>query len=189
VKTGSEGTYALGWGVGEAWGLRAVGHGGGTFGFGSDVTFFPEIGLGIFVVGNRIPDGAVLAVARQRLLELVFDADLGVEDKARERLKLREESLAVGRGKLADSVPPAALLGRYHNADLGEVTLKQEGERVILDVGEWTSTVRVVKESESPNTLLLLGGPGDGLPLRYELGDAPVLIASDGQHEYRFTRK
>jgi hypothetical protein len=69
------------------------------------------------------------------------------------------------------------------------VTLKQEGERVILDVGEWTSTVRVVKESESPNTLLLLGGPGDGLPFRYELGDAPILITTDGQHEYRFTRR
>ena len=189
VKTGSEGSYALGWAVGRAWGLRAIGHGGGTFGFGSDVTFFPDLDLGIFIVGNRIPDGAVLALAKQRLLELVFDTNLGAEEKARERLNLRAESLATGRSKLADGLPPAALLGSYRNADLGPVTLRREGDRMILDAGEWTSTLRAIQASESPNTLLLLGGPGDGLPLRYELSDPPVLITSDGQHEYRFTRK
>ncbi|MEZ4441398.1 MAG: serine hydrolase domain-containing protein [Polyangiaceae bacterium] len=188
VKIGADSHYGLGWILSSSHGLRTISHGGGTFGFGSQLVFFPDLDVGLFISGNRIPDGNVLRAAEGRLLELLFGVDLKVRDKIETAIAERKRLFAEGVAKIADEAPPAALAGRYRNEVLGELNAEVQGRRLRIDVGEWKAFLVPVVESEGKQRLRLLGGPLDGLVMRYELTPKPVLLLSDGQHEFRFER-
>lgn len=188
VKIGADSAYGLGWVLSESHGLKTVHHGGGTFGFGTQVVFFPDIQVGLFISGNRLPNGNVLRAAEGRLLEMLFDVDLKVRDKTATAIAERERLLAESMAKIVDEAPPAELVGRYRNPTLGSLVAKLDGKRLLVDVGEWKAHLVPLVESEGKQRLRLLGGPLDGMPLRYELTPKPVLILSDGQHDFRFEK-
>lgn len=188
VKIGAESAYGLGWILSETHGLKTVHHGGGTFGFGTQVVFFPEIQVGLFISGNRSPDGNVLRAAEGRLVEMLFDVDLKVRDKTETAIAERERLFAEGMQKVSDEAPPAALAGRYRNPTLGALAATMDGKRLRIDVGEWKAHLVPLVETEGKQRLRLLGGPLDGMPVRYELEPKPALIMSDGQHDFRFER-
>lgn len=62
-------TMALGFYEKWTFGHRGIGHGGDTTLFHSDLTLFPEQGVGIFIALNSGGDGGLSFAIRQRLLE------------------------------------------------------------------------------------------------------------------------
>src|SRR5207302_9933930 len=86
VKLSDKAGYGMGWVIGKYRGLTAVEHNGGTMGFNSDLVFFPELGLGLFLVANRSP--AVMATAlRERLTELLFDLEPRTKSSLEARIR------------------------------------------------------------------------------------------------------
>lgn len=71
-----ESKYALGWLVGKKRGLDVVQHGGGTFGFSSDLVLFPTIQSGIVLLTNSSSGGLVLEPIVEKILSLWFNVDL-----------------------------------------------------------------------------------------------------------------
>lgn len=64
VKVSDKTSYGMGWLVGKYRGLNAIEHSGGTMGFNSDLVFFPDLGIGLFIVGNRSPTAISGALQR-----------------------------------------------------------------------------------------------------------------------------
>ncbi len=183
VKAGDKGAYGLGWVIGKSHGLRTIGHGGGTFGFNTQVVFFPDLNVGLLVVANRSPNGGVLRGAIGRMIELLFDKDLKVRakfDKARsETARLIQEAEA----KIDTTKPPRELAGRYRHPKLGPVVVTQRPKELLMDVGEWSARLVALKPSEGARRLRLVGGPLDGMTVRYTLKPEVTLIMNDGQHD------
>ncbi len=154
--------YGLGWGNGEYRGLRVVSHTGGTGGFSAEIAFLPEADLGIVILTNSLSLAPVpltfeFAVAI-RLFELLFDQPAEFDAQ----LMAQAEALAASRPPPAlGKVEPAAIapyLGRYDQAELGEVSLSLRGDRLVLDAGELSSELRPLADGGT-NIVYLLHDP------------------------------
>jgi hypothetical protein len=192
VEVSADASYGLGWIVGEYEGVRVLSHGGNTFGFTSELVFLPDHDLGISVLTNQRMS-ALNQVVRYRLLDLLFEHDSGIEELLAFQLGLMEEA----RDELSDSLEPsiepeavAAHLGAFDNEDLGEVTLAWQGERLVLDVGEFAAEIRARLTEEDEIEYFTFDPPLAGIPL--ELGEdedgQPVLILGVGVVEYTFNQ-
>ncbi|HEY7066066.1 MAG TPA: serine hydrolase [Chloroflexota bacterium] len=155
--------YGLGWMNGQYRGLRVVRDEGGTAGFTATIAFLPEADLGIVVLTNSfslapIPLAFDYAV-QFRLFELLFDQPAEFDAQ----LMAQGDALAAARPSLAlGTVDPAAVapyLGRYHNAELGEVSLSLRGDRLVLDAGELSSELRPRADGGAPTVYLLHDPP------------------------------
>lgn len=136
-----EAGYGLGIDVERRSGLEAIGHDGGSMGFGTSLLLFPRLRLGLIVLTNvrngtpceQLPFNAAV---KRKVLELLFDgarpkADV-IVDAA---LAFRRD--AVKRGAAVERSPDPAWLsgldGTYRHATLGTVTVKSG----VFDAGEW----------------------------------------------------
>ena len=96
-------------GMRKTQGIRHITHGGGTMGFATLVSFFPDKQLGVVMISNGTGGHLVAGMVQSRLLELWFDID----NKAQERLDF---ALTAQREELAklqqrSSVPKAGWIG------------------------------------------------------------------------------
>jgi CubicO group peptidase (beta-lactamase class C family) len=142
VKVDAQTSYGLGWFVGEYKGVRLIQHEGNTLGFTSLLAFLPDKGLGVVVLSNAQSANAFTMAVLNRVLELAFDQSQEYEAKFRFALeaqaKARQESLAALTGKL-DAAALQPYLRRFHNPDLGELTLSQRNGRLFASIGGFTS--------------------------------------------------
>jgi len=142
VKVDAQTSYGLGWFVGEYKGVRLIQHGGNTLGFTSLLAFLPDKELGVVVLSNAQSANAFTMAVLNRVLELAFDQSQEYEAKFRFALeaqaKARQESLAALTGKL-DAAALQPYLRRFHNPDLGELTLSQRNGRLFASIGGFTS--------------------------------------------------
>lgn len=181
--------YGLGWAIGKQRGLTVIEHSGGTIGFNSDVAFFPELGVGLFIVGNRSPTPMTREV-RERLLELLFDLPAKVEGKHVHNLAEMKRSLVELSAKASKDPVAAELMGTYHNDRLGTVVLKTTPKGAMLDAGEWMGRLAVFDPKERPNTLLLLDGLLKGLTFQVQTKEGKKsLLLTASQSDYVFTRR
>jgi CubicO group peptidase (beta-lactamase class C family) len=155
--------YGLGWSNGEYRGLRVVSHAGGTGGFSAEIAFLPDADLGIVILTNSlalspIPLAFEFAV-EIRLFELLFDQPAEFDAQLMAQAKAAAESRP---SRSLGKVEPAAVapyLGRYENAELGEVSLSLRGERLVLNTGELNSELRPLAASGAETVYLLHDPP------------------------------
>ena len=150
--------YGLGWGVGAYGGQRLINHSGATLGFSSLATFLPDANLGLAILTNGSGTASRFNNAVQlRLLELVFDQPAAADDRFTAFLTAADQQRADLLAQLGQVDPAAAtpFLGRYANADLGDLTLALREGKLLLTVGGFQSALRPRRDADAPVTAYL----------------------------------
>ncbi len=185
-------SYGLALFLDESRGIKAIGHGGNTFGFTADATFFPDHGLGLVVLTNAASANAYTAAVRRRLVELLFDADEEAEKALAFGLKQTED--AIKRQMEEITLTPDAtfidpLIGRWTNPRLGTIEIRRETGGVVLDAGEWNAPIGEHKDKSGVRRILLTGPPFAGFAFWPQVNDGkPGLLFETAQQKYWFER-
>ena len=142
VSVGRNVTYGMGLELEELKGVTMVHHGGDLTGYHSDMLWLPEHGAGAVILMNGDPGGFLRYAFRRKFLELLFDgrkeADAWVTNIAKgffDDLASRRRLVTVP----ADAADAAKLASRYANDELGEIEIRRDGSKLVLDAGEWKS--------------------------------------------------
>ncbi len=132
VKISAKQSYGLALFIDESRGLTAIGHGGNTFGFSADATFFPEHGIGFVMLTNAQAANGYIGAVRRRLVELLFDANEEAEKGLAFGIKQQAETIKKQLTEIT-MTPEAAfvepVLGRWTNPRLGAIEIRREGDR------------------------------------------------------------
>lgn len=190
AKVTNDAGYGMGWIVGSYRGLTAIEHSGGTIGFNSDLVFFPEIGVGLFIAGNRSP-AAMTGAVRARLFELLFDLEPRSDGDHEQNIAELRRLIGLELTKTIDAPVADALLGTYDGGVLGAIQLVRDAEgRVVLDAGEWKGRLAVYDPKERPDALLLVSGPARGTALQIvEREGKKALMIKHSQTDYVLTKQ
>ncbi|MFN3200423.1 MAG: serine hydrolase domain-containing protein [Bradymonadia bacterium] len=189
VKVHDTAGYGMGWIEGTYKGLRVVGHGGATMGFNSDLLFFPDLGVGFFVVANRSP-AMLHGAVKTRLLELLFDQPEEIEGKLTQELFQTQRLLNEQSSKVSKAPFPDALLGTYHSPRLGPLKVSRVKDAVMMDAGEWSGTLAVYSPEDRADTVIITSGVMQGMLLYHgQVDGVPTLTLKHSQSDYVFTQK
>lgn len=190
VRVGPRSSYGLGLATSELRRLPVVTHDGGTFGFVTRLTLFPEKNLGLVILTNTTSAGALFVDAvTQRLVEVAFagkeqaarDLDKGIEQDREQWMKLHE--------KIAAPVPAdviARVSGTWKSERLGTFAFSSTKDGLRVDVGEWSSRLGYEKSDDGTVRLFFVDPPVEGLPMTLEDG---AIVVALGQESHRFTKK
>ncbi len=147
--------YGLGFGLRDYRGRKIVSHSGGLPGYVSQVALVPEERLGLVVLTNQEETGAFEAVKYR-----IFDEYLGspvppvdwiaafrkrVEDERRKAEETVAKAAAARDAASRPSLPLAKYAGRYRDAWYGDVTITEEGGRLVFAM---TRTPRMIADLE-----------------------------------------
>jgi CubicO group peptidase (beta-lactamase class C family) len=192
VKITDKASYALALLADESRGLQAFGHGGNTFGFTADATFFPEHGVGLVVLTNAAAANAYTAAVRRRLVEVLFDANEEAEKGLAYALKQVDEVIKKQLEEITLK-PEAAfvepLLGAWTNPRLGKIEIRREGDGFLLDAGEWSAPVGEHKDKSGARKVVLTGPPFAGFAFWPQENEGrPGLLFETAQQKYWFER-
>jgi CubicO group peptidase (beta-lactamase class C family) len=185
-------SYGLALFLDESRGLQAIGHGGNTFGFTADATFFPDHGLGLVVLTNVAAANGYTAAVRRRLVELLFDADEEAERTLAFGLKQTEDAIKKQLEEIT-LTPDAAfidpLIGRWTNPRLGTIEIRRDPDGVVLDAGEWQAPVGEHTDTSGARRILLTGPPFAGFAFWPQTTEGkPGLLFETAQQKYWFER-
>lgn len=192
VAVSADSDYGLGWFVDDYKGLQLIQHGGNTLGFSSEFGFLPEVDLGIVVLTNAQASNIINVAIRERLFEIAFEQEPAIGDVLTSQLAQAEEQFAAILADLSDEIDAEAVepyLGTYTNDALGAITLSLVDSELILDAGEFQTTLwAVTSEDAEPNTYIMSNAPLPTTPvsLRDEDGE-PVVVVGQSIAEYTFT--
>jgi hypothetical protein len=190
VKIDDNSSYGLGLFVQNDHGVQVLHHGGNTLGFTSDLFVLPEHELGVIVLTNAGGANSFRRAVRRRFLEILFDGKetakpelLASEARARRAL---DETIA-----LIKPTPDAGwmekLVGKYRNADLGDLEVRKQGAGFVLDVGEWKSPATEEVDLDKTEKLILTGAPFAGFDMVPVVENGvPTLVLDAGQVKYVF---
>ena len=191
VAVGEDLNYGMGLMVDTSRGIPIVHHGGDLLGYHSDMIWLPEQQVGAVILTNGDEGHRLRGPLLRRLQELIFDGKEEAQGDLDASIKVMRAGLAKERERLtlpADPAEAGKLAARYHNDALGNVDVRREAGKVILDAGEWHSEAASRKNEDGSISFITTEVSAQGI----ELVVAPVkdgkrgLIARDGQHEYRF---
>jgi CubicO group peptidase (beta-lactamase class C family) len=134
--------YGLGFGLRDYRGHKLASHTGGLPGYVSRVTLVPDARLGVVVLTNQED-----TVAFDAITYVVLDGFLGAPDppvdwlaafrrRAEEEQRKAQEAVAKARAARSEetrsTLPLARYAGRYRDPWYGEVTVGEEGGRLVL---------------------------------------------------------
>jgi CubicO group peptidase (beta-lactamase class C family) len=189
VPMGEFATYGMGLMVDNEWGVPVVHHGGDMLGYHSDMFWFPEAGVGGVILTNGKGWLIRRALIRKTLEELYDGRPEAAEDAA---AAIEQSKADVGAERKRLTVPPdpavvAKLAKKYTSVALGDVDLRTDGPRMLLDVGEWKSPL-ATRKNDDGTTSLVTTGPGikDVNLVVGEQHGKRTLVLRDRQHEYTF---
>jgi CubicO group peptidase (beta-lactamase class C family) len=192
AKISAKQSYGLALFVDESRGLTAIGHGGNTFGFTADATFFPEHGLALIVLTNAAGANAYTGVVRRRLIEILFDADEEAEKALAFGLEQTREAIKRQMTEVTLTPDPAfidPMLGTWTNPRLGTIEFRRDGAGVVFDAGEWRTTVGEHKDKSGIRRVLLTSPPFAGLAFWPQASEGkPGLLFETAQQKYVFER-
>jgi CubicO group peptidase (beta-lactamase class C family) len=182
-------SYGLGLVVERSHGLQTIWHTGGTAGFTTEIFFLPEHDFGAVLLTNG-SGNFFTGVVHRKLLELLFDA----RDEAKANLEHRWRRLkdAMAKELAKTTLSPsrewlAKVSGEYHNASLGKVSVRLQGEKGIFDAGEWRSSVGRKQERDGTQKLVLVEPPFNDLELLVgEKEGKRTLLLETNQQRYLF---
>ena len=185
-------SYGLALFLDESRGITAIGHGGNTFGFTADATFYPEHALGLVVLTNVASANAYTAAVRRRLVELLFDADEEAEKALAFSVKQTDDAIKRQMEEITLTPEPAfvdPLIGRWTNPRLGTIEIRRDKTGVVLDAGEWHAPVGEHKDKSGARRLLLTGAPFAGFAFWPQSNDGKAgLLFETAQQKYWFER-
>ena len=195
ASVGKNVTYGMGLMVEELKGVTMVYHGGDNVGYHSDVLWLPEHGAGAVILMNGDPGGYVRYAFRRKFLELLFDgrkeADAWVSNIAKgffEDLASRRKLVTVP----ADANDAAKLASRYANDELGEITIRRDGPKLILDVGEWRSELASRRNADGTVSFRIIEPGIEPFDVELVTGTANnkrTLTLHEAQEKYVFVEK
>jgi CubicO group peptidase (beta-lactamase class C family) len=190
VKISDTSSYGLGLFVDSDRGVQVVHHGGNTLGFTSDLFVLPEHDLGVVLLTNAGGGNAFRRAVRRRFLEIIFDGEPTAQTlmtAAHARAKQAIDEVVALIKPTPDPAWMGKLVGKYHNADLGDLEVRKQGDTYILDVGEWKSPATQEVDLDKTEKLILTGAPFAGFDVvpREENGKT-VLVLDGGQLKYVF---
>jgi len=186
VAIGSGLHYGLGLMLGDRSGVRHAGHGGNTIGFTSNLIFYPDLDLGLVVLTNLGGADTFTGVVDRMVLEAV----LPIDERAERLGEQTRRTEAAGLAQLAQRlvVPTAReradVVGAYRSDELGSMTITETEGRVVADVGEWSSELKMA-DAAGERTWLFAEPPLTGFPIRTT---ADTLTLPAPQHDYVFNR-
>ena len=189
VKISETSAYGLGLFVENDRGVQIVQHGGNTLGFTASLFVLPEHDYGVVILTNAAGANAFTRSVRRRFLELAFDGKatakddlVAAEGRAKQSL---DETVALIKPAAAGWMP--GLVGKYHNADLGGLEVRKQGEGFVLDVGEWKSKAVHEVDLDKTAKLLLISPPFTGFNIVPQEADGKTTLVLDGgQIKYVF---
>jgi len=190
IPIGEDHTYGMGLMVLSRWGTPVVHHGGDLLGYHSDFFVLPEHGVGAVILTNANNGELIRGPLLRRLLEVVFDGKPEAEgDVAAQAKRIRAEQQEL-RSRLdipPDPVVLTGLAGLYRSPELGPLAIVRQGNRTLVDVGEWHSAVGTRKNDDGSISLITIDPGYVGFEFVIGQKDGKrVLITRDGQHEYFF---
>ena len=192
VKISAKQSYGLALFVDESRGLQAIGHGGNTFGFSADATFFPEHDLALVVLTNAQASNAYMGAVRRKLVELLFDADQEAETNFAFGIKQLGENIKKQLEEITLTPDPAfvePLAGAWTNPRLGVINVRREGNGFTLDAGEWKAPIGEHKDRSGARRIILTGPPFAGLTFWPQQTEGkPTLLFETAQQKYVFER-
>jgi CubicO group peptidase (beta-lactamase class C family) len=183
-------TYGMGLNIEDRYGVTSIGHGGGLYGYRSQMRWLPDHGVGIVILTNANTGDQLIRVVYRFLLDLLFDGKSEAVEDLLTAARTVRESLAKERPRLAvpaDDRAVAALAARYEHPSLGAIDVKRSGAATRFDFGEWASDV--ASRSNDDGTLSFVAiSPGIG-GFNFMVGQAGgkrTLTLRDAQSEYVF---
>jgi CubicO group peptidase (beta-lactamase class C family) len=192
VKINADASYGLGWVVARTKGLQVIEHGGGTMGFATNLTFYPEKGLGVVMIANgsggHMAEDAILS----RLLELWFGHDEHSGDRLRNDVGEMKKSLSELKPRLKQ--PPAEwiapYLGTHFNAEIGELSItKSPDGRYLMKVGGYETGLLRHEGQKDRQALMFTAPPLAGFELFLLDGKEGTLELVRAQERYVFQRR
>jgi hypothetical protein len=192
VKINAKQSYGLALFIDESRGLKAIGHGGNTFGFSADAAFFPEHGVGLVVLTNAAAANAYTGAVRRKLIELLFDANEEAEKGLAFNIKQVGEVVKKQLEEITMNPEPTfvePLIGTWTNPRLGAIEIRREGDGFTLDAGEWKVPIGEHRDKSGARKVILTGPPFVGFafwPQKNE--DRPALLFETAQQKYWFER-
>ena len=194
VKLSADTSYALGWMITDAKGLRKIEHAGNTFGFTSGLALLPDKGLGAVVLTNARASNVFNEAVIRRVIDLAFDQDTEAgEVDFHYALKVAADALAKAAEHESSHVDAAAVgghLGSYANPALGDLALSFEGGRFLADVGEFRTALWRYTGDDGTVAYLAADPPLAGLELELTHGadGAPTVTIASPPDRYVFER-
>ena len=192
VKISAKQAYGLALFIDQSRGLQAIGHGGNTFGFSADATFYPEHGIGLVVLTNAAAANAYTGAVRRKLVELLFDANEEAEKGLAFSIKQLGAVIKKQLEEITMKPDPAfvePLVGTWTNSRLGAIEIRREGDGFTLDAGEWTAPVGEHKDQSGARKIILTGPPFVGLAFWSQKNEGkPALLFETAQQKYWFER-
>jgi CubicO group peptidase (beta-lactamase class C family) len=192
VKISAKQSYGLALMIDESRGLTAIGHGGNTFGFSADATFFPEHNVAFIMLTNAQAANAYMGAVRRRLVELLLDANEEAEKGLAFGIKQQAEAIKKQLAEIT-MTPDAAfvdpVLGSWTNPRLGTIEFRREGTGVILDAGEWKSSIGEHKDQSGVRRLISTGPPFAGFAFWPQTAEGKsTILFETAQQKYVFER-
>ncbi|HEU5431118.1 MAG TPA: serine hydrolase domain-containing protein, partial [Thermomicrobiales bacterium] len=185
--------YAMGWVTGAWHGQRLVWHDGATLGFESQVAMLPGAGVGVVILTNGGPGASLFALAAEyRLFESLYGLPPEAGPLLTKAFAAQRQLVKTAAASLApvDPTAVAPFLGRYHNPELGGVTLSRHDGDLLLDAGEIRAPARRVAGSDPPRyafTTRPLDNPGIVLTLETGRDGQPqvkIAVGAEGGESY-----
>jgi CubicO group peptidase (beta-lactamase class C family) len=162
-RSGEKTSYGLALGIETYRDVQVYSHSGGLPGWSSNMFFLPDHGVAAVILSNTGgPSPVVYGAFRRRLFEVLFDGRDEAKEDIAYALKNAEADLLKETSKV-DPAPDKAwlakLAGTYEDAMYGKLTIRVEGGRGILDVGEWKGDIGRKKEEDGSLKVVLTTPP------------------------------
>lgn len=180
--------YGLAWMVGKNTGLKMVGHGGGTMGFISEFTFFPELNRAIIIQSNSSNAGFAHPALVSKILELWFGQDLKSSELLDSNLKMATQTLTAIKDNAFDLTPDymKPFLGEHFNEEIGQMTISVEGASFFVSIGGNKFKVTGYRESSGAERLMIVDLPFMGFTIEPVFSATASVKMAHGQESYEF---
>jgi CubicO group peptidase (beta-lactamase class C family) len=192
VKISARQSYGLALFVDESLGLQSIGHGGNTFGFTADATFFPEHNLGLIILTNAQASNGFTGAVRRRLIELLLDGEENAERSFAFNIKQQAEVIKKQLQEITTTPDPAFVepaLGTWTNPRLGTIEIRRERNGFVFDAGEWRAPIGEHKDTTGVRRIIMTGPPFAGFAFWPQTTDGKTtLLFETAQQKYLFER-
>ena len=190
VPTGENAWYGMGLEENARYGVPVIHHGGDLLGFHSDMMWVPSAGAGAVIMANSDDGVQLRGPLLRRLLEILYDGNPEAEAEIKAAVARTKAEVAEMRSRVTlppDPAAVAALASRYHNPELGPLTVNRDGGRLHFRFNAWGSDMGSHRNTDG-TTSFISASPGIiGVEAVVGTKDGkPTLIVRDSQHEYVF---
>jgi CubicO group peptidase (beta-lactamase class C family) len=183
--------YGMGLSDDMSSGVSVIQHGGSMFGYKSNWFALPEAGVGAVVLTNSDVGYDLTNALKRRLLETLYDGKPEAVETIASDAKHAQAELAKLRADIVRPAPrdtAAQLVGAYANADLGPLSLRYDGEKLMARGTSMWSEVGTRKNPDGSTSLITVSPGAIGLEFLIATRNGkPALVLNDAQHEYVFT--